>query len=637
MEDHLPRKLAAILYADVAGYSRLTGEDEEGTHRRLSEYLDIISSTIEQHQGRVIHYAGDAVLADFGTVTKAVTCATTIQREITSRNQELRDERKVQFRIGVNLGEVIVDRDDIYGEGVNVAARLEALAEPGGICISESVRSAIGNKLDLDYDDIGEPRLKNIARPVRAYQVRLRAEGRPTPGPKRAKQKFGTWLEVGLLLAMVAALTAAGLAYLRPWEPEVISGAIERDVPPLSKKPSIAVLPFSNLSDDPSQEYFADGITEDLTTDLSKISALFVIARNSAFTYKGKAVKPQQVAKELGVRYVLEGSARRVGNQVRINAQLIDAATGGHLWAERYDGSIDNIFALQDQVTAKIVAALAVTMTSNEKLAQARRETENPDAYDAFLQGWTLFKRHTTRDFVAAVPYLEKAIALDPAYGRAYAALAAIHWAAFRIGFHDELEISTAFGALDRAEQWLAKALQYPTPLAHMVASRLLSWKHNHDAAITEAERAINLDPNDPSGHVALAESLVWAGRSADAFDPISTAMRLDPQDTDFYTGILGFAQFEVEQFAAAVVSLERATQRSPGIHHFWILLCASYAAVGRERDARLALEKANELMLDAGWPRFRIDIINDWWPFKEQADLDRLSNALRSLGIRDS
>ena len=345
MEERLPRKLAAILYADVAGYSRLTGEDEEGTHRRLSEYLDLISNAIAEHEGRVVHYAGDAVLADFGTVTEGLSCATFIQRKLTSRNQDLPDERQVQFRIGVNLGEVIVDRDDIYGDGVNVAARLESLAEPSGICISESVRSAIGKNLDLGYEFMGEQRVKNIEEPVRAYRV-IMEEGE---------------------------------------KPKII--LTEEPTLNVPDKPSIAVLPFDNLSGDSEQEYFADGISEDLITALSRIRWFFVIARNSSFTYKGQAVEVTRVADELGVRYVIEGSVRKAANRVRISAQLIDATTGRHVWAERYDRSLADIFELQDEMAQTIVGAVEPELSAAERERAARKPPESLDAWETYQRG----------------------------------------------------------------------------------------------------------------------------------------------------------------------------------------------------------------------------------------------------------
>ena len=324
MEERLPRKLAAILYADMAGYSRLTGEDEDATHRRLRDYLDLIATTIESHRGQVMHYAGDAVLARFDAVVDALSSAASIQDELKNRNTDLPDERKVQFRIGVNLGDVIEDRGDIYGDGVNVAARLESLADSGGICISESVRTAIGKKLDLAYESMGEQNVKNIEEPVRAYKVALTVE-----------EKTQT---------------------TSPTKPTL----------ELPDKPSIAVLPFDNMSGDPEQEYFSDGITEDIITELSRFSSLFVIARNSSFAFKGQSIDVKSIARELGVRYMLEGSVRRAGNRLRINAQLLDTEMATHIWAERYNGSTDDIFELQDEITRNIVGSITPQIESAE-------------------------------------------------------------------------------------------------------------------------------------------------------------------------------------------------------------------------------------------------------------------------------
>jgi adenylate cyclase len=410
MEDRLPRKLAAILYADVAGYSRLTGEDEDATHRRLVEYLDQIAISVAHHRGRVMHYAGDAVLATFEAVVDALSCAAHVQSDLRVRNEDFSDERKVQFRIGVNMGDVIEDRSDIYGDGVNVAARLESLAEPGGICISESVHTAVGDKLPFDYEFLGEQEVKNIAKPVKAYHAHIQPDAvlpEPSGAARKARRTRLSLVAAGIVILVVV---SGVLAWFRPWEPREEPASVERMAFPLPDKPSIAVLPFTNKSDDAKQEYFVDGMTDDLITDLSKVSGLFVISRNSTFTYKGKPVKVRQVAEDLGVRYVLEGSMRRVGDQVRINAQLIDATTGGHLWAERYDGSIADVFALQDKVTQQIVTALAVNLTAVEQERRDRQETDSAEAYDAFLRGWSHYQLDTPDDFIKAIPYLERAI-----------------------------------------------------------------------------------------------------------------------------------------------------------------------------------------------------------------------------------
>ena len=376
-EKHLPRKLAAILYADVAGYSRLTGEDEDATHQALSEYLDLITNSIQDHRGQVMHYAGDAVLAKFDAVVDTLSCAVSVQNELKIRNDILPEERKIQFRIGVNTGDVIEDRGDIYGDGVNVAARLETLAEPGGICISESVRTAVGNKLDLAFEDMGEQAVKNISIPVHTYRVQLKGS------------------------------------------PSALIGT-----PSLPNKRSIAVLSFENMSGDAEQEYFADGIAEDIITSLSKLSQLLVIARNSSFTYKGSSVKVQQIANELGVGYIIEGSVRKSGNRVRITSQLIDCTTGGHLWAERFDRDLTDIFAVQDEVTQAIVSAMAVELTADERERLKNTGTNNLEAYDFFLRGREQYRLLSKEGSTQAEALLSRALNLDPAYATAYAYLA---------------------------------------------------------------------------------------------------------------------------------------------------------------------------------------------------------------------
>ena len=348
MQDKAERKLTAILYADVAGYSRLTGQDEEGTHRILSTYLDTISAFIERHKGQVLHFAGDAVLAEFASVVNALTCAAEIQRDLKARNDDVPKERKLEFRIGINLGDVIVDRQEIYGDGVNVAARLESLAEPGGICISRSVLDQVKNKMELGYESLGEQKVKNIAEPVQAYRVILEPKivGKVV-GENRARlNRTQSIVAFVLLVFLAVGARAIWNAYFH---------SEELGLPELPAKPSIAVLPFKNLSGDSTQDYFSDGITEDIITELSREKDLFVIARNSTFAYKGKSVDLRQVAHELGVRYILEGSVRKAGNRVRVTTQLIDGLSGEHVWAEKYDRELDDLFALQDEIVLNIL------------------------------------------------------------------------------------------------------------------------------------------------------------------------------------------------------------------------------------------------------------------------------------------
>jgi len=427
---------------------------------------------------------------------------------------------------------------------------------------------------------------------------------------------------------------------------------------PLPDKPSIAVLPFTNMSDDASQEYFADGMTDDLITDLSKVSGLFVIARNSVFTYKGRAVKVRQVAEELGVRYVLEGSVRRVGDQVRINAQLIDATTGGHIWADRYDGSLSDIFGLQDKVTREVVAALAVTLTSGEQAERAQPETDSAEAYDAFLRGWSHYRRSTPDDYAKAIPYFEKAIELDPDYSRAYAALAALYWAVIDKGDSTGTSVWAATlgisntESIRREQRNLQEAMKNPVALAHRVASGRLSHQGQHEAAVVEAGRAIALDPNDPVAHEAMAIVLVYAGRPVEAAESITQAMRLDPQLAHEYLFWLGLAQFGMERYEDAAETLTRAAQSNPDDDRSLIVLAATYGQLGRVQEAKSAVDKANGLRrerqqrltdpnLTAGvdfflaGPYTQKDV--DLWPFKEEADRTRLREGLRLAGVPEA
>jgi TolB-like protein/class 3 adenylate cyclase len=384
------RKLTSILSADVAGYSRLMGEDEEATVRTLTAYREVLTTLIQQHNGQVLDCPGDNLLAEFVSVVDAVQCAVAVQKEIKARNDELSENRRMQFRIGINLGDVIQEKDRIYGDGVNIAARLEGLSEPGGICISKTAFDHIESKLPLGYEFLGDQTVKNISKPVGAYRVLMEPRVTSAEIPEEDKNVQGKRMPImiGAIAVLVVAIS------LGIWEfyirrPSDVPALVEKMAYSLPDKPSIAVLPFNNLSGDPAQEYFCDGMTEDLITDLSKISDIFVIARNSTFVYKGKPVKIKQVAEELGVRYVLEGSVRKSEDKVRVNAQLIDAINGRHLWAERYTGKIGDVFLLQDKITQNIVTTLAVKLGGEEQEFITQKETDNIEAYDNFLKGWS--------------------------------------------------------------------------------------------------------------------------------------------------------------------------------------------------------------------------------------------------------
>ena len=483
------------------------------------------------------------------------------------------------------------------------------------------------------FEDLGERRVKNIPEPLRVYRVRMEPEaaGGAIGGPTR--RVSWKWPAAAVAAAALMAVAGAGL-WLRPWEPREEPASVERMAHPLPDKPSIAVLPFTNMSDDPAQEYFADGMTEDLITDLSKVSGLFVIARNSVFTYKGKAVKVRQVAEELGVRYVLEGSVRRVGQQVRINAQLIDAATGGHLWAERYDGSLSDVFGLQDQVARKIVAVLAVQLTAGEEQRVARKETEVPEAYDAFLQGWQHYLRQNPENFRKAISYFEKALELDPEYPRAYAALAATYWQSWKRFWSERVGLQRWHDARVEAEKFLEKAKRHPTSLTHQLAADMLSQRQRHEEAIAEAERAVALDPNDADSYMALAGALSLAGRPDEARQLVERAMRLNPHYPPSYLYQLGLAQFGTERFEKAAASLERATALNPDDRWSFRLLLATYGFLNRSEEAAGVLETVDKNWL--GMDPLTVRAAAFWHPFKEPADAERLAEGLRRAGVPD-
>ena len=407
---------------------------------------------------------------------------------------------------------------------------------------------------------------------------------------------------------------------------------------PLPDKPSIAVLPFTNLSDDPNQEYFVDGMTEDLITDLAKIESLFVIARNTVFTYKGKSVSVPDVARELGIRYVLEGSVRRVGDVVRINTQLIDGASGAHIWAERYDGTLADIFALQDEVTSEIVAQLQITLTPDEQNRQNRKDTDNPDAHDAYLRGWQLYRRFTPEDFVEAIPHLERAVELDPDYGQAWATLASVYWITNRKSYawalivnpNESNSVSWKETRI-KAGQYLEQAKRNPTPLAHQVESQIWWDFRQFDKALGEAEQAVALDPNDPEGHLAMAWALIFAGRAEAAISFAESAIRLDPYFPANYRFALGTAQLMLERYAAAATTLKSAFELNPGETEILAPLAVAYAQLGQKEKARTALKKYTDFLIY--WEP-RVDTHMEWWPFKREADFRLFGSGLVKAGL---
>jgi adenylate cyclase len=615
----MERKLAAILSADVEGYSRLMGDDEAATVRTITEYREIIASTVSGHGGRVVDAPGDNVLAEFSSVVDAVRCAVEVQRELRSRNAALPDARRMRFRIGINLGDVIVEGERLYGDGVNIAARLESLAEGGGICVSGTAYDQIEGKLPFECEFLGEHTVKNIVRPVRVYRVHL--QPRPSPGPPSRKARASRRVVTGVIGAVLAmALLGAGGWVGWRWLTTPESAGL-----PLPDKPSVAVLPFANLSQDPAQEYFSDGVTEDLITGLSKVSGLFVIARNSVFTYKGKPVKVGEVGRDLGVRYVLEGGVQRAGSRVRITAQLVDAATGYHIWAERYDREVRDIFALQDEVTQRIVRALAVKLTEAEKGRVGRAPTGVLEAYDLVLRGHEERKRTTREGNAEARRLFVKALDLDPEYAAAYAGLSWTHLQSWQLLW------STDRATLDRARELAERAIALDSTLAnaHDLLGQIYLWQKDHDRAIAEAERAVALAPNDADGYETLAEILGWSGRPEESITLIKRAMRLNPHYPFFYLWTLGHAYYLTERRQEALDAFGKIVQQNPNFvpaHAFRAVLLSE---LGQAKEAREAWDTASRLSPAASMP-----ILRDRLPYKRPADLERLLAAAHRAGM---
>jgi TolB-like protein/class 3 adenylate cyclase/Flp pilus assembly protein TadD len=550
------RRLAAILAADVAGYSRLMGADEEGTHERLKAHLrELVEPKITEHRGRTVKNTGDGFLAEFPSVVDAVRCAVEIQRDMAEREPEVPEERRIRFRIGINLGDVIVEEHDIFGDGVNVAARLEGLAEPGGICVSRVVWDQVRDRLDYAFEDLGEQSVKNIARAVRVYA--LRPEGvTDLPAPSRP-------------------------------------AATSISQPPVALRLSIMVLPFKNLSNDPEQQYFADGITEDLTTDLSRIADMFVISRNTAFTYRNKPIDTKQIGRELCVRYVLEGSVRRSGNQVRVAAQLIDAETDAHLWAERFDRDTEDLFALQDEIVSRLANALGIELIA----AEAARPTKNPDALDYILRGRAVGFRQHSRDsyYVERISLFERALGLDPLSVEAQTRLAAA-----LVGRVFDGVSASAAADLARAEGLVGQALTTSPRYAHahVIKGRVLSVQNRWEEAIPEYEMALALNRNSAAALQGLGQCKLLAGPIDEAISLAEKAFRLSPRDP--YIGyayfVIGAAHLLECRTAEAIFWLEKARSAMPAVPMVRSGLASAYALRGETERGAIELAEARRL-----------------------------------------
>jgi len=584
-EERVDRRLAAILAADISGYSRLMGTDDEGTLRQLKIHRkELVDPKITEHRGRIVKTTGDGILVEFVSVVDAVRCAVDIQRGMIERNANVSADKRIQFRIGINVGDIIIDGDDIYGDGVNVAARLESLADPGGIMVSRVVHDQVQDKLGFDFDDMGEQTVKNIARPVGVHRVHLTEQ-----------------------LPRSANASRAELA--------------------TSERPSIAVLPFVNMSGDPEQEYFADGISEDIITGLSKLRWFFVIARNSSFAYKGKTIDVKRAARELGVRYVLEGSVRKGGNRVRITAQLIDAATGNHIWADRYDGDLTDVFALQDEITRKVVAAIEPKLLEAEGIRSQRRSSEDLDAWETVIHANSLFWRMTESEGAAAIEMLNRAVERYPDYGPAHSMLA------FMIVVSSHLNLTfSAREQLTRAAKLAARAAELDDgdPWAHLALGYVAFMQRRAAESLAEFRRALDLNPNFAAAHGYLGWAFVFDGQSENAITHLDEAIRMSPQDPQnaiFTTGI-AIAHYMAGRYEEAVAACRKAFQQRSGLARGTRVYIASLAQAGQLEEARAALAAMKEIH-----PELSIAWIKQYVPYTA-ASMEKFLEGMRKAGL---
>jgi len=579
------RRLAAVLAADMVGYSRLMEVDETGTLARLKTHrIELIDPCIAKNRGRIIKTTGDGMLVEFYSVADAVLCAAEIQRRMARRNVDVSPSRWIQLRIGINLGDVIVEENDIFGDGVNVAARLEMLAEPGGICVSGAVREQVGDRLDqIAFEDLGEQAVKNIARPIRVFRIRLEQD--PTTAPESAKD--------------AAAATAT------------------------VKKPSIAVLPLANMSGDPEQEFFADGLTEDIITELSRFHDLLVISRNSTFVHKGKAVKVQEVAREFGVDYVLEGSVRKAGDRIRVTVQLIDAETDRHVWAERYDRELADIFTIQDEMTRAIVATLPGRVEAATHDRAKRKPTGNMAAYECVLTAKVLHHRSTRDDNAEARRLLDRALAFDPNYAHAHAWKACVLGQTWVYDWCDDREATMLQVA---AELDIALGLDDNDSDVHRILAALNLTRKDHDKAAYHQERALALNPNYDIVVVQQGEFLTWLGRPEEGIDWIKKAMRLNPYHPERFWSHLGRACYCAEKYADAAEAFSRITRPDHSHHAF---LAATFAQMG---NAVAATAHAAEVLKRE--PKFSVAIYLATQHYKRDVDRQRHEDGLLKAGL---
>lgn len=602
-EPGVNRKLAAILSADVVGYSKLMADDEAATVNTLKQYRAAVGRIIERHKGRIVNAPGDNILAEFASAVEALQGAVDIQKSIEGRNVELPDDRRMHFRIGVNLGDVIEEDDGtIYGDGVNIAARMEALAESGGICISSTIHDAVEGKLDFGFDFLGEQRVKNIEKPVRVYRVRGETASALERPRSHALRKWGVFGAVATVVIVVGALIVWNASRAPESDETLVASTSETPntvlAPPVG--PSIAVLPFVNLSGDPQQEYFSDGISETIITDLSKLRGLKVIARNSSFAYKGQAVDLRKISRDLGVRHVLEGSVQKTGTRLRINAQLIDGATGEHVWASRWDRPLQDIFALQDEITEKIVTELDVTLVEGDQARVWRRSTSSPEAYDLLLRAGE-FKPPTKAAYDRSKAYLEKAVHIDPEFAVAWVRLGWTQVVASYSGWTD-----SPATALDKAIAYANRALAIDAELgeAYTLLTEVMMFKQEQARAMEYARRAVDLNPSGADTQAIVAIHTCWTG-DAKGLIQAQRAMTLNPYPPGWYYNALGSCYRIARQYQEAIEAEQECADLAPDYLFCYVHLALASLEMGDEVAAK---EYAKEIFRIN--PNFRSAIV---------------------------
>jgi len=624
-EQGFKRKLTAILSADAVGYSRLMGDDEEATIRTLTEYRDAITALVNQHKGRVVDSPGDNVLAEFASVVDAVRCAVETQKQIAERNADLPENRRMLFRIGVNLGDIVDEGDRIYGDGVNIAARLESLAEAGGICISGTAFDHVKGKLEVGYKYFGEQTVKNIKEPVRIYKMLLEPEDAgKIIGEKKSRLGQRKNTSVAAMLILLAAAFSIWNYYFRP-------PATENAATALPEKPSIAVLPFDNLSGDPDQDYLADGITENIITALSKIPEVFVIARNSVFTYKGKPIKVQKVADDLGIRYVLEGSIQKASNRFRITGQLIDATTGHHLWAEQYDRVLEDLFAVQDEITLAIVSSLQVKLTDGEQARLRDRSTDNLEAWGLAVRGYSYWHRYTEEDNARARELFQRAIEVDPDYAWAWTMLGFTYFIDTRYGWQRSRDES-----LKKMVECAQKsvAIDASDPDVHTLLAKIHSWQKEYDKAINEGEKAVSLGPNSAENYANLGMTYRYVGRFEDSIRMTEKAIRLHPYYPDWYLYSLEYSYYFLGQYEKAIDIAKKhikLIESRGGTDTFWqhLILAQNYIRLGQEKEARYHATEALKMN-----PEYTFKWEREGNLYKDPALIEQQIEDLRKAGL---